>query len=378
VVSIARCSFLRQSGDNWENGLGLFGCEDDFSDVFMRLGRAFGVITVVLTGLAIMLVLLLYCHEDSGARTKDMIRRCIRTIYLCALVSQSLTFLALASDACVKVEEYRPEQGPTGCTLSYVGVVAAVNVLLILIVTVITWWPLFSNLHSRRNVQAVLVGLVVLLACIITVPVVITSSNKHESENFCVEGDIEYGDPADFFDFDALAEAADRCGVAPYGQVPDLSYPDCRAIQPGHTNSYWENENFLCRLSQRPCDVRDYTPPPGSTFDDDYYMDLGDEGMLYLQQDSIPTWRDPAKVWAFFADSAGNAKGPSWSSCYRFYSEGRQHVGQCSGSLYYSDYMFESLVCCEPQDDDSRLYIIIDGVLVDSCPKRISRECRQC
>jgi len=67
-----------------------------------------------------------------------------------------------------------------------------------------------------------------------------------------------------------------------------------------------------------------------------------------------------------------------------FYSEGRwvnfesEYREQLFGCGDWNDYLFNSLECCEPQYNSSRIYIIIDGVLVDSCPKRIAEAFRQC
>ncbi|KAL3894155.1 MAG: hypothetical protein SGARI_007828 [Bacillariaceae sp.] len=43
------------------------------------------------------------------------------------------------------------------------------------------------------------------------------------------------------------------CGITEYRHIWNPA--DCASIvqQPDHPNSYWENENFLCRLNERPC-----------------------------------------------------------------------------------------------------------------------------
>ena len=103
---------------------------------------------------------------------------------------------------------------------------------------------------------------------------------------------------------------------------------------------------------------------------------------------------DAGEVWLMAADWNGNTVNQG-HSCFGFYAEGHWYTSK--GDLVrdpyngenikeihpgigidVNDYLFDSLVCCEPQDDNFRIYIIIDGVLVDSCPKEISQNCRQC
>jgi hypothetical protein len=96
----------------------------------MHVAQTFGVIAAVLTCLAMILVIVSLVH-DFGSDTKNMIWKCIQVFYPCATVSQSLTFLAFASDSCRKLRE------DFNCTIGPVGVVAVVNVFLLLILMVI-------------------------------------------------------------------------------------------------------------------------------------------------------------------------------------------------------------------------------------------------
>lgn len=50
-------------------------------------------------------------------------------------------------------------------------------------------------------------------------------------------------------------------------------------------------------------------------------------------------------------------------------------AGSTGVSFDVNDYEINSLECCEPEGDNSRIYIVIDVVLVDSCPKSVLESC---
>lgn len=67
-----------------------------------------------------------------------------------------------------------------------------------------------------------------------------------------------------------------------------------------------------------------------------------------------------------------------WESPFRFPADGAWYYVRlrrrfqepfCPSGIHLNDYKFGTLECREPQDSDSRLYIIVDGALVDSCPR---------
>jgi hypothetical protein len=180
------------------------------------------------------------------------------------------------------------------------------------------------------------------------------------------------------------------CDIPPYEHllVP-ASCADLRG-DTKHTNSYWENEDFVCRLNERPCDA---TPSVENSFivnlaEDDEYIDL-----YYLP---AFTPGGDGEVWVAIANTNETA-------CFALRAEGHWCLfgslealdlpttcdgsdGQWCESVLVSpyisgnvapsfhDYEFDSLRCC----DGSKVYIIIDGVLVDSCPKDVAEQCRHC
>lgn len=220
---------------------------------------------------------------------------------------------------------------------------------------------------DRRNLRVThfVVGLLVLVIILLGGMLIATRpfSSSEDREPYYVDqrssdGSSDYRLP-DSIEYET--EEAVLCKVPPYELLPDIR---CDALKDrGHTNSYWDNERFLCRLNERPCDAG-----PRTTFQ----MDLGsDGGILNLQ--------GPAReVWAVSADKEGRLKGEG--SCFQyFWSENKWHYPPIPSPMdTLADYVFGSLECYRQSDDDDRFYIIIDGVLVDSCPKRISEDCRIC
>ena len=141
--------------------------------------------------------------------------------------------------------------------------------------------------------------------------------------------------------------------------------------QDRHTNSYWENKNFLCRTNERPCEATSSSIPE---------MDLGSTSFrMTIKFDTEHSDYGPSEVWHVRTDSYGNTK-MSWNSPYRFYSESQWQWFNASnvGNWDFNDYRFGSLECLDPQDADDFVFIVIDGVLVDSCPKSVAEECRIC
>ena len=176
----------------------------------------------------------------------------------------------------------------------------------------------------------------------------------------------------DDVDMESYMQAAERCNVPPYTGYLDL-YP-CHEIVPGHPNSFWYNELFLCRLSHRPCDGGvDYEHNPGDYDVMDLLLGSGDGNNGIIR---VPVF-DPGEVWLFATDKNGQPITQTSDSCHRrFYSEGYWRSASNFGD--YNDYLFDSLICCEPENDDVRIFVVIDGVLVDSCPKKFSQNCRLC
>lgn len=157
--------------------------------------------------------------------------------------------------------------------------------------------------------------------------------------------------------------------------------PGCVSVVDGIANSFWEEDNYLCRMNVRPCDhVRgDDCAVFGFHADGgELFMDLRGAGLLnfdIIQHDSHD-W-GASEVWIVFATNEGTPQS-NFRSCFRFRAEGREFRSEewAGVSFDVNDYEIDSLECCEPQDDNSRIYIIIDGVLVDSCPKSVIEGCR--
>ena len=141
----------------------------------------------------------------------------------------------------------------------------------------------------------------------------------------------------------------------------------CEEVLGGnHINLYWDNEHFLCRTSERPCEVWPDIPQVPIKLSDDYYLKLTDG-------DDI-TWpslnEGPAEVWMVRADRNGTPKHYPWNSDHRFYSEGGWKDGPeySRGGIDFNDFRFGSLDCNRGKwDNYDFFFIIIDGIVVDSC-----------
>ena len=156
----------------------------------------------------------------------------------------------------------------------------------------------------------------------------------------------------------------------------DSGYPGCRGVVQGdHVNSYWINEHFLCRTHQRPCEASEPV----------LFMCFGREMSITSTFHCIDfnTEEDelgPAEVWVVRTDKNGQVKTRPWNSEYRFFSEGRWFSDSDEGAIGedFNNYRFGSLTCGAWDDNNDYLFIIVDGVLVDSCPKSIAQQCRDC
>ena len=179
-----------------------------------------------------------------------------------------------------------------------------------------------------------------------------------------------------------------RCDIPPYEQL--LQPSSCTDLRrnSSHPNAFWDDEDFLCRLDERPC---------GTTrLGNGYIINLANRSD-FVDLYYLPAFRpgDDGKVWVAIANT-------DESACFGFRAEGHWYVfgdfeeldlpTPCDGtdgewcelllSTPYTrgvapdlnDYEFDSLRCCE----GSEVYIIIDGVLVDSCPKDLAKQCRNC
>lgn len=146
-----------------------------------------------------------------------------------------------------------------------------------------------------------------------------------------------------------------------------LSSPaECKELtQQGHVNSYWFNKNFLCRTNERPCNATGMLE-----------MVLGNGMVLRFDTLSSQGDLDSSEVWQVRTDKYGNQKMFPWKSRYRFWSEGHWYKSEV-GQFDVNDYCFGSLECFT-QDSDDFFFIIVDGVLVDSCPKSLAEHCRAC
>ena len=119
VTAIAHCSFVRINNSNrrrlsYDWNVGLFGYEEDdawctpwkqysydtrYLDPSAKLARIFGVLAALLTGLAMVYVVLTKLLLDVGSH-RVMLWQGVRIVYAMAFVSQSLTCLAFDSDLC--------------------------------------------------------------------------------------------------------------------------------------------------------------------------------------------------------------------------------------------------------------------------------------
>jgi hypothetical protein len=192
--------------------------------------------------------------------------------------------------------------------------------------------------------------------------------------------------PDDKLDADKVG--THRCVIPSYEEL--LVPASCTDLtrNSSHPNAFWDNGDFLCRLDERPC----ASTRPGNG----YVVNLANR-TDFVKLYNYPSFRpgDDGNVWVAIANT-------DESGCFGFRAEGHWYVfgdleeldlptpcdgsdgelcelllrtpytGEVAPSL--NDYEFDSLKCCE----ESRVYIIIDGVLVDSCPKDLAKECRTC
>lgn len=171
----------------------------------------------------------------------------------------------------------------------------------------------------------------------------------------------------------------DDCGINPYEQLSEPA--TCEKVLSGtNTNSYYENNNFLCRTAERPCDADENSSWNFEAGDSgDLVIDLGNNGVLSFSEDEDGELGSP-EVWVLLADDEGNpVDGTDFDECFRFSSEGiifSSENGYSGGDV--NDYEFGSLECCSDYDSDARVYIVIDGVVVDSCPPAVAEGCRNC
>ena len=174
------------------------------------------------------------------------------------------------------------------------------------------------------------------------------------------------------------------CGIQEYRTV---RIPSCSVVvdNPDHPNSFWDNDKFLCRFDERPCSwVLD--------------RNLAQPSRLILHDKTIDIKRsyeaDPTEVGIMLGNNDMR------TACYEFWSENHwYYMGDLSllagGSSHcfgrrnengvaceefgeyppdVNDYAFGSLKCCE----GTEVSIIIDGVLVDACPRTLAESCRDC
>ena len=109
-------------------------------------------------------------------------------------------------------------------------------------------------------------------------------------------------------------------------------------------------------------------------------MGIGDSSYSWDEEEPQPVRvGGPSEVWAVRTDREGNLKALPWNSNYYLYVEGEWVDGHRIRGADWNDYKFGSLICnLDDWDDDDFLFIIIDGVVVDSCPPYLSEECRTC
>ena len=187
--------------------------------------------------------------------------------------------------------------------------------------------------------------------------------------------------PPDAPELEPFMQASEQCNVPAYSRNPSPFM--CEEIVPGHPNSYWYNELFLCRLNNRPCDNGiDYVHNPGEIDTMDLGADIGNGNTVVrnpVNAVSKPHDYGAGEVWMFATDRNGEPIVQVPEECYRFYSEGYWRFVEETLGEDYNDYLFDSLQCCDDDEPENvRIFVLIDGVLVDSCPKRFSHNCRHC
>lgn len=156
MTSIAHCSFLRIGDpDNQDYneyvGIGLFtyeefdyygsgsgNCEkipewvkNDF-EAPEKTARAFGVIAAVLTGLAMVVVVLMQLILDT--RFNKVLWIIVRIFYGFAIISQLLTFIVFASDRWC-LDAYDEDEI---CVAGPAGIISALNVAFLIAVSIMT------------------------------------------------------------------------------------------------------------------------------------------------------------------------------------------------------------------------------------------------
>lgn len=201
-------------------------------------------------------------------------------------------------------------------------------------------------------------------------------------------------------ELDHMLEISNECHINPTLLSFTKAY-DCSEITGGDSpNSYWDNELFHCRLDQRPCDVdvgegrhryrknKRNLRQLYNTLEYPFTLTLSDGKNVSIPLDQGGHDVGAHEVWLYVDSDGGSNNTAPKNVCVTSDSEGYKNKATCVG--YYplgvgsiedlNDFVFGSLVCPEEYDwgESVTLYVIVDGVLVDSCPPQIARDCRDC
>ena len=207
------------------------------------------------------------------------------------------------------------------------------------------------------------------------------------SDNEDFQWERDDGIPEQDFSFDEWDPAASNyenyvvpentCGIQEYSPVRIAS---CNVIvdNPGHPNSFWENDKFLCRFDERPCVAlpsRLILQEKDIEIPSSYYADPTEVGIMLGNNDMRTAcyefWSE--NHWYYMGDLSLLVGGSS--HCFGTRNENGvecEEFGEYPPDV--NDYGFGSLKCCE----GTEVYIIIDGVVIDACPRTLAESCRDC
>ena len=258
---------------------------------------------------------------------------------------------------------------------------------------------------EMKRFFVVIGGLILVLVVIIVALAIPISKNYRENENEQEQQSTPY------YEDDTSASNLKPCVIHPYAQ--NLEPLECSELTSHGDNdnnnptSYWNDESFLCRLQVRPCDT-DFSSFR-LAWQGEFQMNFPEKfGVLDFESadedDDGDNVLDASKVWVVMTDLKNNQLQLEYDGNSRYNTEQASFQSSEEGNitqiiylqplhsdyqfiyqqpaLYhgdynnYNDYVPGSLTCYN--DPDIRIYIIIDGVLVDSCPKTIVEGCRNC
>ena len=209
--------------------------KEEFFDAQMRAARASAVLSVLLTGLAMLMVHGLLLFHIPSPRIKTTYWNCVRFLFLLAMMFQLLTFLAFAAWLCDNMG-YDTEV----CTIESGGILAAMNACVLFIVMIIICRnppPIKPVVEQRQTWKSLVIFLVAFLglAGLLAVVLALTLPKANGDDLWPQQrGQVLVGDnQCDTFGT-SLSLSADGHTLAVAATTTDYYRPD----NPGYTHVY--------------------------------------------------------------------------------------------------------------------------------------------